>query len=75
MTFKIMFGVSNSVTGNSDEWGVQTVREAVDHPRAKSALGHPDNTMLFVNDIMVQGDHDLVEDCEIRIQKIANTKG
>lgn len=75
MTFTVRFGVTNRVVGDSDEWGVSTVKGVINHPRAKSALGYPDNSMVFIDDELVNDDRALTNGCVIRVQKVANTKG
>jgi hypothetical protein len=75
MVFTIKYGSANSVTGNSEEWGVETVGQAISHERARATLRHPDNVLIFMGNVAVGADHPLSDGADIRLQKTAAEKG
>jgi len=73
--FTLKYGPINSVSGSTEEWGVRTIGQAINHPTAKTVLRHPDSVTAVVSTISVGNDHPITDGMIISLQKTAASKG
>jgi hypothetical protein len=76
MNFTIKSGLS-SITGNTEDWGVSTVGEAVNCKRAIAGLGLGSTSGLgiFVSNTRVDSNHPILDGAVITVQQLLGEKG